>query len=318
VTQVQQALAGDIVGLIGLKETITGDTLCNPGHPIILDTIVPPEPVIFVAIESRSQADQKNLEEALQQLMKEDPTFQVKQLPETNQTIIAGMGELHLEIILDRLKREKHIQVRTGKPQVALKETVTKTVEAEGKFMRQIGGKDHYGHVWLRIEPNERGKGFEFLSEVSARTIPQAYIPVIEQAIKNTMGNGVLAGYPVIDVKVTLFDGSFHELNSSAMAFSLAATKAFNDGCRQAQPILLEPVMDVEVTTPKNYTGDIIADLNARKGKVFQMTSRDGIDLIRAYMPLAKMFGYTTDLRSLSQGRATFSMELSHYGERVE
>jgi elongation factor G len=318
VIQIQQAFPGDIVGLIGLKDTVTGDTLCSQGHPIILEPIIPPEPVIFVAIELRSQTDQKNLDEALQQLMKEDPTFKVKQLPETNQTIIAGMGELHLEIILDRLKREKHIQVRTGKPQVALKETVTKAVESEGKFMRQIGGKDHYGHVCLRIEPNERGKGFEFRSEVSERTIPQLYIPVIEQAIKNTMGNGVLAGYPVIDVKVTLFDGSSHELNASEMAFSLAATKAFNDGCRQAQPILLEPIMDVEVTTPKNYTGDIIADLNARKGKVFQMASRDGTDLIRAYMPLAKMFGYTTDLRSLSQGRATFSMELSHYGERVE
>jgi elongation factor G len=318
VTQIQEAFPGDIVGLIGLKDTITGDTLCSQGHPIILDTIIPPEPVIFVAIELRSQTEQKSLDEALQQLMKEDPTFQVKQLPETNQTIIAGMGELHLDIITDRLKREKHIQVRTGKPQVALKETVTTCVESEGKFMRQIGGKDHYGHVWLRIEPNERGKGFEFGSEVTERVIPGQYIPAIEQALKNTMGSGVLAGYPVVDVKVTLFDGSHHDLNSSEMAFALAATKAFNDGCRQAHPILLEPIMNVEVTTPKNYTGDVIEDLNSRKGKVFKMESRDGTDIIRAYMPLSKMFGYTTDLRSLTQGRATFSMELSHYGERVE
>jgi len=318
VTQVQQALAGDIVGLIGLKETITGDTLCNQGHPIILDTIIPPEPVIFVAIESRSQADQKNLEDALQQLMKEDPTFQVKRTPETNQTIIAGMGELHLDIITDRLRREKHLPVRIGKPQVALKETITTLVESEGKFMRQTGGRDHYGHVWLRIEPHERGKGFEFVAAVSERVIPKHYLAVIEQALKDTIGSGVLAGYPVTDVKVTLFDGSAHEQNSSEMAFTVAATKAFNEGCRRAHSILLEPIMDVEVTTPKQYTGDVIADLNSRRGKVFKMEPRDGTDIIRAYMPLSKMFGYTTDLRSLTQGRATFAMELSHYGEWIE
>lgn len=318
VTQVKHAFPGDIVGLIGLKETVTGDTLCNQGHPIILDPITPPEPVIFVAIESRSQAEQKTLDDALQHMMKEDPTFQVKQIPETNQTIIAGMGELHLEVITERLRRERHIHVRTGKPQVALKETITTSVESEGKFIRQTGGRDHYGHVWLRIGPHERGKGFEFVSEVPERVIPQYYTAVIEQALKNTTGSGVLAGYPVTDVKVTLFDGSYHEQHSSDMAFALAATKAFNDGCRRAHPILLEPFMDVEVTTPKQHTGDVIEDLNSRKGKVFKMESRDGIDLIRAYMPLSKMFGYTTDLRSLTQGRATFSMELSHYGERVD
>ena len=318
VTQIQQAFPGDIVGLIGLKDTMTGDTLCNQAHPIVLDTITAPEPVIFVAIESRSQADQKNLDDALQQIMKEDPTFQVKRLEETNQTIIAGMGELHLEVIAERLRREKHLQVRIGKPQVALKETITTSVESEGKFMRQTGGRDHYGHVWLKIEPHTRGQGFTFVSDVSERVIPSQYVKVIEHALKTTTSSGVLAGYPVTDVKVTLFDGSFHETNSSEMAFSIAATKAFNDGCRQADPILLEPIMDVEVTTPKQHTGDVIADINSRHGKVFKMESRDNTDIIRAYMPLSLMFGYTTDLRSLTQGRGVFAMELSHYGERIE
>lgn len=318
VTQVPRATPGDIVGLIGLKDTMTGDTLCQQEHPILLAPITPPEPVIFVAIEPRSQADQKNLEDAFAQLMKEDPTFQVKQSEETNQRIIGGMGELHLDIIVDRLKREKHIQVRTGKPQVALKETISSTVKAEGKFDRQTGGREHYGHVWLKIEANQRGQGFEFLSEVDAQVIPPQYVTVIEEALRNTCGSGVLAGYPVIDIKITLFDGSYHEQNSSDMAFAFAATKAFNEGCRRADPILLEPIMDVEVTTPKDYTGEVIEDMNSRQGNVFNMESHDGLDSIRAYMPLSTMFGYTTDLRSLSQGRATFSMELSHYGERVE
>jgi elongation factor G len=318
VTQIEKALPGEIVGIIGLKDTITGDTLCNQGHPIILDTIEHPEPVIFVSIESRTQADQKNLNEALQQLMKEDPTFQVRQMEETNQTIIAGMGELHLEVIAERLKRERHLQVRIGQPQVALKETITTTVESEGKYMRQTGGREHYGHVWLRIEPAERGKGVEFIADLSDGIIPRQYIAVIKEALYATAGSGVLAGYPITDVKVTLFDGSYHETNSSDMAFAIATTKAFNDGCRQANPVLLEPIMDVEVTTPKDHTGYVIDDLNSRKGRVFDMESRNGTDIIRAYMPLSTMFGYTTDLRSLTQGRATFAMELSHYGERIE
>lgn len=318
VTQAEQALAGEIVGLIGLKETVTGDTLCSEGHQIVLDTIIPPEPVIFVAIESRSIAEQKSLEDALQQFMKEDPTFQVKQLPDTNQTLIAGMGELHLDIIADRLKREKHLQIRLGKPQVAFKETITTAIESEGKFTRPTGGREHYGHVWLRLEPHERGKGFEFVATVPNHVIPRQYVAIIEQALRNTISTGVLAGYPITDIKVTLFDGSYHETNSSDMAFALAATKAFNDGCRQAHPILLEPVMDVEVTMPKQHTGDVIADLNSRHGRVFNMESQDGLDIVRAYMPLSTMFGYTTDLRSLTQGRGTFSMELSHYGERIE
>lgn len=316
VTQIPQAFPGDIVGVIGLKETVTGDTLCNQAHPIVLDTILAPEPVIFAAIETRTQADQKNLEDALQQLMKEDPTFQVKKVKETGQTLIAGMGELHLEVIVGRLLREKHIQARIGKPQVALKETITECVESEEKFARQTGGREHYGHVWLRIEPNERGKGFKFVSAVSERKIPKQYVKVVEQALRGTTGSGVLAGYPVTDVKLTLFDGSYHEVHSSDMAFGVAAIKAFNEGCRQAHPILLEPIMDVEIMTPKSYTGDVIEDLNSRKGKIFQMGSKDGTDIIRAYMPLSTMFGYTTDLRSLTQGRATFSMELSHYGKR--
>ncbi len=316
VTQIQQALPGDIVGLIGLKDTVTGDTICHQAQPIILDTISAPEPVIFAAIEPRTQADQKHLEEALRQLMKEDPTFQVKKVEETGQTLIAGMGELHLEVIVERLLREKHIQARTGKPQVALKETITEDVESEGKFDRQTGGREHYGHVWLRIEPHERGKGFEFLFTLSEAKIPKQYIEAVEQALCGTIGSGVLAGYPVTDVKVTLFDALYHEVHSSDLAFGVAATKAFNDGCRRAHPILLEPIMDIEVTTPKNYTGDVIEDLNSRKGKIFNMRSKDGTDIIHAYMPLSMMFGYTTYLRSLTQGRATFSMELSHYGER--
>lgn len=317
VTQADQAYPGEIVGIIGLKETNTGDTLCSQHQPTILDTIISPEPVIFVAIEPRSQADQKALDEALQQLMREDPTFQVKKSEETGQTIISGMGELHLDVIMERLFRERRLQARIGKPQVALKETVTKTVDAEGKFTRQTGGREHYGQVWLRIEPFERGKGVEFVSEAPESKIPKQYVKIVEQAVRGTVGSGVLAGYPVTDVKVTLFDGSYHEQNSSDMAFGVAATKAFNDGCRRADPILLEPFMDVEVTTPKDYTGDVIEDLNSRKGKIFNIESKDGIDIIRAYMPLSTMFGYTTDLRSLTQGRATFSMELSHYAERV-
>ena len=318
VTQIDKALPGDIIGLIGLKDTVTGDTLCDQSHPIILDTIEHPDPVIFVSIESRTQADQKNLDEALQQLMKEDPTFQVRQVEETNQTIIAGMGELHLEVIAERLKRERHVHVRIGKPQVALKETVTTSVEAEGKYMRQTGGREHYGHVWLRVEPSERGKGVEFIADVPDARIPRPYVAVIKEALLATACSGVLAGYPMTDVAVTLYDGSYHDNNSSDMAFAIATTKAFNDGCRRAAPVLLEPIMDVEVTTPKDHTGYIIDDLNSRKGRVFNMESRDGIDIIRAYMPLSTMFGYTTDLRSLSQGRATFTMEISHYGERIE
>ncbi len=316
VTQIDRAFAGDIVGLIGLKETVTGGTLCNQGFPLILDTIPAPESVIFVAIEPRSQADQKNLDEALLQLMKEDPTFHVRKSEETGQTIISGMGELHLDVIVDRLLREKHVHAKIGKPQVALKETVTKQVEADSTFDRQTGGREHYARVCLRVEPHTRGKGYEFVSDVGAACIPKQYVQVIEQALKGTIGSGVLAGYPVVDVKVTLIDGAFHEQRSSDMAFVVAATKAFNEACRQADPVLLEPIMDVEVMTPKKHTGDIIEDLNSRHGKIFQMESEDGLDIIRAYMPLSTMFGYTTDLRSLSQGRATFSMELSHYGER--
>ena len=318
VTQIERAFPGDIVGLIGLKETVTGDTLCQQHHPLLLAPIPVPEPVIFVAIEPRSQADQKNLDEALQQMMKEDPTFHVNKAGETGQTIISGMGELHLDVLVERLLREKHVQARIGNPQVALKETITAAVTVEGKFDRQTGGREHYGHVWLRLEPNTRGAGLTFLNAVSDAKIPRVYVKAVEKALRATIGSGVLAGYPVIDVKVTLVDGSFQETNSSELAFGIAATKAFNDGCRQAAPVLLEPIMDVEVTTPKQYTGSVVEDLNARKGKIFSMTAQEGADLIRAYLPLSKMFGYATDLRSLSQGRATFTMELAHYGERAQ
>ena len=316
VTQVQQAFPGEIVGLIGLKDTVSGNTLCQQQHPLMLETIETPDPVIFVAIEPGSQADQKNLDEALEQLMKEDPTFHVQKSEDTGQTIISGMGELHLEVLVERILRERRVKARIGKPQVALKESITKTVESEHIFARQTGGREHYGRVCLKISPNERGQGFYFQSEITDQQIPGNYVKTIEQALNDTMGSGVLAGYPVIDVTVSLIDGAYHEQNSSDMAFAVAAVSAFNDGCRRASPILLEPIMDVEVTTPKNHTGDIIEDLNARNGKIFKMESQDGLDSIRAYMPLSTMFGYTTDLRSLSQGRASFSMELSHYGER--
>ena len=318
VTQIERALPGDIVGVVGLKETVTGNTLCAEHHPVILDAIPVPEPVIFVAIEPRSQAEQKNLDDALQQLMKEDPTFLVKKAEDTGQTIISGMGELHLEILVDRLLREKRVQARIGKPQVALKETITASVESEGMYYRQIGGREHFARVCLRIEPNERGGGVAFVSQVREQTIPKAYVAIIERAVRDTMGSGVLAGYPMVDVKVTVFDGAFHEQKSSDMAFAVAAVNAFNDGCRRAHPVLLEPVMDVEVITPKQHTGDIIADLNARHGRISHIEPKDGLEVIRAYLPLSTMFGYTTDLRSQSQGRATFSMELSHYGERME
>ena len=318
VTQVQQAFPGEIVGLIGLKETVSGNTLCQQQHPLVLETIPVPDPVIFVAIEPSSQAEQKNLDDALQQLMKEDPTFHVQKSEETGQTIISGMGELHLEVLVERILRERRVKARIGKPQVALKETILETAEAESTFSRQTGGREHYGRVCLRISPNKRGQGFNFHSEVPDQQIPKHYVDVIRQALSDTMGSGVLAGYPVVDVNVTLVDGAYHEQNSSDMAFAVASVKAFNDGCRRASPILLEPIMDVEVTTPKAHTGDILEDLNSRNGKIFKMESQDGLDSIRAYMPLSAMFGYTTDLRSLSQGRASFSMELSHYGERQD
>ncbi|PID56352.1 elongation factor G [candidate division KSB3 bacterium] len=316
VTQVQKASAGEIVGLLGLKETVSGDTLCRQQQPLVLATIPVPAPVIFVAIEPSSQADQKNLDESLRQLMKEDPTFHVQKSEDTGQTIISGMGELHLEVLVERILREHRVKARIGKPQVALKETITDTVEAEHTFDRQTGGREHYGRVHLRVSPNKRGQGFAFFSEVTEQQIPKHYTNTIEQALRDTMGSGVLAGYPVVDVNVTLFDGAFHEQHSSDMAFAVAAVSAFNDGCRRAAPVLLEPIMDVEVTSPKENTGDILEDLNSRGGKIFHMSSQDGLDSIRAYMPLSTMFGYTTDLRSLSQGRAGFSMELSHYGER--
>ncbi|HWP48057.1 MAG TPA: elongation factor G [Candidatus Limnocylindrales bacterium] len=315
INQIDKAYPGAIIGIIGLKFTTTGDTLCDEAHPILLQSIEFPEPVISVAIEPRTQADQENLDEALRKLANEDPTFQVKKNEETGQTIISGMGELHLEILVDRLLREHKVKARVGKPQVAFKETIRKKVEVEGKFIKQTGGRDHYGHVWLRVEPNERGKGFKFETDLKEGTLPPIYIAAVEAGIRDTLGSGVLAGYPIVDVKVTLFGGSYHEEHSSELAFKIAAATAFNDACRKADPVLLEPIMRVEVNTPKAYTGEVIEDLNTRKGKIQGLETRETTEIIKALVPLSQMFGYTTSLRSLTQGRATFSMELSHYDE---
>jgi elongation factor G len=315
ITQVDVAYPGNIVGLIGLKSTTTGDTLCEETHPIVLQSIEFPEPVLSVAIEPKAQSDQENLDDALQRLANEDPTFQIKKNKETGQTIISGMGELHLEILVERLLRELKVKARVGKPQVAFKETIRKKVEVEGKFMKQTGGRDHYGHVWLRVEPNERGKGFKFEIDLKEGVLLPFYINAVEEGIRDTLGSGVLAGYPMLDIKVTLFGGSYHVEHSSELAFKIAAITAFNEACRKADPVLLEPVMKVEISTSKAYTGGVIEDLNTRKGKIQDLETREVTELIRAHVPLSKMFGYTTDLRSLTQGRATFSMELSHYDD---
>jgi len=315
ITQIEEAYPGTIIGLVGLKSTTTGDTLCDEAHPILLQPIEFPEPVISVAIEPKTQADQETLEEALRKLANEDPTFRVKKNEETGQTIISGMGELHLEILVDRLLREHKVKARVGKPQVAFKETIRKKVEVEGKFIKQTGGRDHYAYVELCVEPNERGKGFTFETDLKEEALLPVYITAVEEGIRDTLGSGVLAGYPIVDVKVTLRGGSYHVEHSSELAFKIAAATAFNDACRKADPVLLEPIMKVEIHTPKAYTGEVLEDLSMRKGKILGLEIRDDLEIIRACVPLSQMFGYTTDLRSLTQGRATFSMELSHYDE---
>ncbi|MEX1140521.1 MAG: elongation factor G [Bacteroidota bacterium] len=311
--EIAEAFAGDIVGAIGLKNTKTGDTLTDEKDPIILEKMIFPEPVIDVAIEPRTKVDQEKLSEALQKLAEEDPTFRVSSNEETGQTIISGMGELHLEIIIDRMKREFKVEANVGKPQVAYKETITKKVTAEGKFIRQSGGRGQFGHVEIEMEPNEKGKGFEFENAIVGGVVPKEYIKPTEQGIVEAMRNGVLAGYPVEDVKVKLFDGSFHAVDSSEMAFKIAGSMAFKEAARRAGPIILEPIMAVEVVTPEEYLGDVMGDLNSRRGKIEGMTPRKDAQVVKAMVPLAEMFGYATQLRSMTQGRALYTMQFSHY-----
>jgi len=311
--EVKEAFAGDIVAAIGLKNTKTGDTLTDEKDPIILEKMIFPEPVIDVAIEPKTKADQEKLGEALQKLAEEDPTFRISTNDETGQTIISGMGELHLEIIIDRMKREFKVEANVGKPQVAYKETITKKVTAEGKFIRQSGGRGQFGHVVFEVEPNEKGKGFEFENAIVGGVVPREYIKPTEQGVVEAMENGVLAGYPIEDVKVKLIDGSFHPVDSSEMAFKIAGSMGFKEGARKAGPILLEPIMAVEVVTPEEYLGDVMGDLNSRRGKIEGMNPRKDAQVVKAMVPLAEMFGYATQLRSMTQGRALYTMQFSHY-----
>jgi len=306
--------AGDLAAAVGLKNTSTGDTLCDQDHPIILESMEFPEPVIDVAIEPKSKADQDKLGMALQRLAEEDPTFRVKTDEETGQTIIAGMGELHLEIIVDRLLREFKVDANIGKPQVAYRETVSKTVtDVHGKFVRQSGGRGQYGHVVIDLEPTGEGGGFEFVDKIVGGSIPREYISSVEAGIVEAMENGVLAGYPMVDLKITLHDGSYHDVDSSEMAFKIAGSIGFKEACKHAKPVILEPIMKVEVTTPEEYMGDVIGDLNGRRGQVQGMEPRANAQIVRSFVPLSEMFGYATDLRSKTQGRATYSMQFSHY-----
>ncbi|MDP3297906.1 MAG: elongation factor G [Thermodesulfovibrionia bacterium] len=312
---IKEVYAGDIAAVVGLKSTLTGDTLCNEDHPVILEAMEFPAPVISVAIEPKTKADQEKLSISLSKLAQEDPSFKVSYNEETGQTIISGMGELHLEIIVDRLLREFKVGANVGKPQVAYRETIRKKTKAEGKYIRQSGGRGQYGHVYIEIEPLEPGKNFEFVNKIVGGTIPREYIPAVEKGIKEALENGVLAGYPVVDVKVTLFDGSYHEVDSSEMAFKIAGSMAFKSAAGKAVPVLLEPIMNIEVVTPDEYMGDVIGDLNSRRGKIHTMTQRAKSQVISAEVPLSSMFGYATDLRSKTQGRATYTMQFSHYAE---
>ena len=315
---IEEVRAGDIIAAVGLKETTTGDTLSDADKPIVLESMVFPEPVIKVAIEPKTKAGQEKMGIALSKLAEEDPTFKTYTDDETSQTIIAGMGELHLEIIVDRLQREFKVECNVGKPQVAYKETVRKAVEAEGKFIRQSGGRGQYGHCWIRLIPQERGKGYEFVNKVVGGAIPKEYISPINDGITEAMLNGVVAGYPVIDCKVELFDGSYHEVDSSEMAFKIAGSMAFKNAMSKASPALLEPIMQVEVTVPEDYMGDVMGDLNSRRGRIEGMESRGTSQVIRAHVPLAEMFGYATSLRSRTQGRGTFVMQVGTYEEVPE
>ncbi|NBP27441.1 MAG: elongation factor G [Betaproteobacteria bacterium] len=314
--EIDEILAGDIAACVGLKEVTTGETLCDPDAEIVLERMVFPEPVISQAVEPKTKADQEKMGIALGRLAKEDPSFRVRTDEESGQTIISGMGELHLEIIVDRMKREFGVEATVGKPQVAYRETIRKPTEIEGKYVKQSGGKGQYGHVWLKVEPQQEGKGYEFVDAIKGGVVPREFIPSVDKGVKDTMNSGVLAGYPVVDVKVTLFDGSYHDVDSSQIAFELAASMAFKDGCRKANPVLLEPMMSVEVETPEDYAGTVMGDLSSRRGMVQGMDDMvGGGKAIKAEVPLSEMFGYATTLRSLTQGRATYTMEFKHYSE---
>ena len=312
---IDKVYAGDIAAAVGLKEVGTGDTLCDMDHPIVLESMEFPEPVIDIAIEPKDKANQEKLGIALSKLAEEDPTFKTYTNHETGQTIIAGMGELHLDIIVDRLKREFKVECNVGKPQVAYKETIRNKVRVEGKFIRQSGGRGQYGHVWIEMEPLEAGKGIEFESKIVGGVVPKEYIKPVEEGIREAADSGVLAGYPVIDFKATLVDGSYHDVDSSEMAFKIAGSMAFKEGCKQGKSVILEPIMKVEITVPEEYMGDVIGDVNSRRGRMEGMEGVDGMQEIRAFIPLSEMFGYATDLRSKTQGRGTYSMEPSHYEE---
>ncbi|HEV2579215.1 MAG TPA: elongation factor G [Ktedonobacteraceae bacterium] len=310
---IEEIRAGDICAAVGLRNTFTGDTLCDASHPIVLEAITFPQPVISIAIEPRTRADQDKMAIALNKLAEEDPTFQLRTDVESGQTIISGMGELHLEVIVDRLFREFKVEANVGRPQVAYRETITKDAQAQGKHVRQTGGHGQYGDVWIRVTPNERGKGFEFVNAIVGGSVPKEYIKPVENGIRETLENGILAGYPMIDVKVTLFDGSYHEVDSNEMAFKTAGSLAIKEAVRKAGPILLEPIMLVEITTSEEFYGDVIGDLNRRRGSIMGMDNRGTMVVVRGHVPLSEMFGYVNDLRSMTSGRANYSMEFSHY-----
>ena len=314
--EIKEVFAGDIAAAVGLKEATTGDTLCDPAKVITLERMIFPEPVIHVAVEPKTKVDQEKMGMALNRLAQEDPSFRVRTDEESGQTIISGMGELHLEILVDRMKREFGVEANVGAPQVAYREAIRKSVEVEGKFVKQSGGRGQYGHVWLKVEPNELGKGFEFIDAIKGGTVPREFIPAVKKGLEDTLPNGVLAGFPVVDVKVTLFDGSYHDVDSNENAFKMAASMGFKDGMRKASPVLLEPMMAVEVETPEDYTGTVMGDLSSRRGMVQGMDDMiGGGKIVKAEVPLAEMFGYSTALRSATQGRATYTMEFKHYTE---
>ena len=312
---ITEVSAGDIAAVVGLKHTKTGDTLCTQDDPVILEKIIFPEPVIQIAIEPKTKADQDKLSESLVKLSDEDPTFKIRVDEETGQTLISGMGELHLEILVERMRREFNVEANIGKPQVAYRETITETVDAEGKFIKQSGGRGKYGHVLVEFSPNEVGKGFEFTNAIVGGKVPKEYIPSVSAGIQEALRNGVVAGYPVVDIKAKLYDGSYHDVDSDELSFKVAGSMAFKDGAKKAKPIILEPIMEVEVVTPEEYLGDVMGDLNSRRGKIEGFSARKDAQVIKAHVPLSEMFGYATILRSMTQGRAIYTMQFDNYQE---
>ena len=313
--EVDTMYAGDLGAIVSLKNTSTGDTLCNPDNPIVLEKIIFPDPVIQVRVEPKTKADQEKMSFAMHRLAEEDPTFKVSGDPDTGETIIAGMGELHLEILIDRMRREFNVEANTGRPQVAYKETVSGEAEAEGKYIKQSGGRGQYGHVWLRVKSLERGKGFMFVNKIKGGIIPQEFIPAIEKGIKESLTKGVVAGFPLTDIEVALYDGSFHEVDSSEIAFKIAGAMALSEATRRAKPVLLEPIMKVQVIIPTEFLGDVAGDMNAKRGRIEATNDRLNVKIIDTKVPLSEMFGYATKLRSMTQGRGNFTMEFDHYEE---